>query len=194
MTEQIFDVNELFEGLKNFDKNLLFMEKGERKFFCLAMPLEYNGKKKIALPVQGYFKGQPNKNPSFLVRCFEVPIQSNGQPDFQNAKFVALVTNGYVAGKIRDCFTAGSALETKPNLLPDSNGKAYLFKLQRIEKNTEFTPSSVSIQIPVDLYQQDNPDWTTLLEEFNGMQVAMTAKYSKDNGAETNKESTPWDN
>jgi hypothetical protein len=190
---QLFDANELFEGIKSFEKNLLFIQKGERKFFCLAMPLEFNGKKKAAVPVQGSYKGQPNKNPSFIVRAFEVPLQSNGNPDWVNAKFVALVTNSFVASKLYECFQPGSMLDKRPNLLPDDSGKVYLFRLQRPDKNTEFTTSSIPVEVPQDLYAKAEIGWQDLIDEFNGMQEALTKKFNEKPTGAKEEVKNPWD-
>lgn len=189
MTE-MYNPTELFDGINSFDKNLLFIEKGQRKFFCLALPTEYQGKLKSIVPVQGYFKGTPNKNPSILVRCFEVPLMGNGNPDFDNAKFVGLVTNTFVASKLRDCFLPGTVLVKRPNLLPDENGQAYLFMLQKLDKNTEVTFSTVAVKIPLNLADPELPTWETLVEEHDGMQQAMQKKYSANE--EPKKEEALW--
>lgn len=196
MTEQLFDVNELFDGLKTFDNNLVQIEKGEKKFFFMALPSEYEGKKKAIVPVQGYFKGQANKNPSYIIRAFEVPLQSNGKPDFENAKFCGLVTNGFVAAKLKECFLPSTELEQRPNLLPDASGKAYLFKLFRPDKNTEFTTSTTSILIPKDLYTKNVLDWSELVTQYNDQQAAFNKKYAEksvEGTQESTKDSTPWE-
>lgn len=190
MTE-LFNADELFEGIKSFDKTLMFIEKGERKFFCLALPTMYQGKKKAAVPVQGYFKGQPNKNPSFLIRAFEVPLQSNGNPDWMNAKFVGLVTNSFVASKMYECFQPGSLLDKRPNLLPDADNKVYLFRLQKPDKNTDFATSSIPVEVPKDLYEKAVKNWDELVQEFDGMQQALTKKYTEKE--QKPDQTNPWD-
>lgn len=186
----MYNTAELFDGINSFDKNLLFIEKGQRKFFCLAAPLKYNDKLTSIVPVQGHFKGQPNKNPSILLRCFEVPLMSNGTPDFDNAKFVCLVTNIFVASKLRECFLPGTVLVKRPNLLPDENNNVYLFMLSKPDKNTEVTFSSVAVKLPLNISDPELPTWETLVEEHDGMQQAMQKKYS--NTEETKKEDALW--
>ena len=180
MTE--YNVNDLFPEVNTFDKSLLFVEeKNNKAFFALMTPSDYKGTIAAARPVQGYYKGQPNKAKSFIVRCLFFPDAK----DLSNFSPVGLVVNQYVASKLAETFKPNdNPLVTQPHLLP-KDGKIYLFNLKKQDKKTEVIFSNFAVVVDPEALNQEFKSFEELISEFDSMQQAILNKGKVEEEADT---------
>lgn len=139
-----------------------YVKQGEQKFYLLQAPATYKDTKALAIKVDAFFKGEKQKTSNFLLRVLEVPFV-NGKPALENATPTCLMTNAFVTSKIKKTFVENE-FEERKNLLPEGD-RVYLFKLEKIAKNTEVTFSGKPI--PLNGYEYPEfVDFDQLEEEY----------------------------
>lgn len=181
---ELFNLDDVFGEMENETKLssvVRYLKRGEEVLLAMLPPMEYEGKPKLAIPIQGEYEGKPTTQ--FVLR-FIVLHKVDRNVDWSKSSYVAIPLAQSLIAQIVDARKKDYALgEQTCNLL-------VVTKPQKT--NIVFTPKTVTI--PNDVWQGgETLTWAVILEALESMKENMSKKASKDAAAkDTLTEATPW--
>ena len=180
-----FNLDDLFakmESESKFESVLYFPKKGDNCLLAILAPMLYNGEYKIALAVDGEYKGQKNKQ--FILRCLKWNLVGGKVQDQLNPQYVGVVLSPTYIQQI-------AVNKTKDYVFADQSQN--FIELAKTEKVQLIFRPQVK-KIPDDMWEKGitTPTWDELLEANEKSKQAFAKKNDK-TGATAKDESNPWD-
>jgi hypothetical protein len=182
LTKMDFNLDDLFakmEADSKFESVLYFPKKGDNCLLALLPPMEHDGEHKLALVVEGDFKGKKTKQ--FILRCIKWSIVG-GKVDSANPQYVGIVLSPTYVQQIANAKSKEFQLATQ---------ECHFIELAKSEK-TILTFRPTIKKIPDEIWNAglEKPTWAELLKANEDAKQAFA---KKSDGKDTKAETSPWD-
>ena len=182
-----FNLDDLFakmESESKFDSVLYFPKKGDNVLLAMLPPMEHNGEVKLALAVEGEYKGQKNKQ--FILRCLKWNLVGGKVQDQMNPQYIGVVLSPTFVQQI-------AVAKTKEYVFAAQEQN--FIELAKAEKVSLIFRPQIK-KIPDEMWEKGmmTPTWEELLQANEKSKEAFAKKAASKNGVNATKdESNPWD-